>query len=461
MNEIVSFDLSRWQYKYGVIAAVLIITLFSCVGDRGYATELNSLPQNRTEFDSIKSTKIDFIHNKLYVSVIMDYIYPITAISHFKMMHLDLFGDGFSVQMNATLTNNFNASKHMDLMFPNPLYNNFTAKLFRSKHKLNEKEIYSSEVPDTGNTTMFCSSKGNARTRECQASKICIGNNTIMAFSRYKFKFDNQFIKFGDSCSLSGKMAQKQDKSLQARHLSVGEFKKGESLVVGFDYYNVLSYKWLKNVAAPLSELVNEKNYSNVYAVGAPHAIFNSSLLSYIHDVESLASQNVCLDQADIKQLVPTNTSLRTLRKMIWSKVNGKGKKTVVLTSNVSSVQFTNIADVAQKVTKEEPLVVNVDFASEEEIISSVIDAEYVFASMGNYVSLALWMKKGTFIEFIPSDAECHQSEIEAAISSGIKYMRYIVSPDKTEEGVIPTICSGSEKQPEGSYTIDSSSVHL
>ena len=439
MDVIVNIDLSKGKYKFMVIGAVILISLLSCVTDRGYANELNKLPPNRTEMDSIKNISFSFYNNAFHSDIDLEYIFAATPKAHIKSLHVDLEGDGFKLIMPAIVTNPLNVTNKLHLNFENPLSFNYTAKLYRAKRLLAKKEINSSTPfnPKTfSNTSIFCKSENStAKTRSCKITNFCIQNNDILAFNKFNYSFQKPFLELDSTKIINGKMATPQFKQSILHQLNCKNFMPGQTFITSFDSFQAFNWSFLSQRLAPLSLITSNQSskYQNLFITNPSHDTRKSLLLKAAVSSKLILDSNGCFESAELGPIQPSKEALLHLRQSILDNLKNEQKRVVILRSSTSNIEFPNLVGGIKSTIKEEPVVFDLTIADDLTIIENIKNADIVISVALKENAFPFWMKKGSkFIEILSHECLSSVRSVFSEISPGnVTYSQYSVSNGK------------------------------
>lgn len=452
----VNLDFNKLGIRYALLALVIFLSVISCMEESSYASELNVLPRNRTEIDNIQNISINYDQKRFIVSFYCTCIFPISLEQHFVLSHLDIEFSGliFSIQTNES--NKFDLDREITWYYDCPIKGNATVKFYRSRTLLISKNFTDLEPTKAGNASIHCTGLTDD-VRECEIYQTCFNSNHILYPSSYKATFPDPLIKFSSFSQLVAKKGtiQNYEKILQQN-----EIRKGLSLVVAFDTFDFLSWKWLYRVAAPLAQIVsNSKQITKVLAIGAPRQIVDSNLVARIADVMPVSTDLNCVESALIRHLKPSHEAAETLRQMILKEIpiDNKSPKLIILTGGNNYIKYSNINIVSEKITNMTATTIDIDSTSEISLITSIANADYVFASSGKHTSQAIWMRQGKFFEFVPEGYECMEDGSQAAQIAKVNYTRYVTSFSNTTvaNNNYPCMNNNILEAPTNQYTIN------
>ncbi|EAY11989.1 hypothetical protein TVAG_271720 [Trichomonas vaginalis G3] len=454
----VSVDFGKLGIRYFLIALVIFLSIISSFGENSHATEINMLPRNRTEIDNIKNISLEYENNRFVAKFRCDYIFDISLSQHFELIRLDIEMAGLVFVIQTNESNKLSMDKQVTWYYDCPIKGNATVKLVRSKTVLIEKNFTNLMPTKENNATIHCSGL-TEETRQCEIYRTCFTDNIIYYPSTHKARFPNPLIRFSKSQVMSAKKISAEENE---EILSKNEIRSGLSLIVNIGFFDPLSWNWIKNVGAPLAELIkHSKDIVKVLGIGTPRSIVDSNLVAMFADVLPVTNDYNCVESSLIRHLRPSDAALNTLRDIILKEIpfdpyDSRIPKAIVLKGGPNSVDFTNIEEIASQISHEKITIVDLESTTDFALAKIVANAKYVFSSSGIHTSQAFWIKNGTFVEFSPEGYECMENGSAAARASNSTYYRYVVKQNGTfkAESDYPCVNSKIVEAPEQKYRI-------
>ena len=437
LNRVIQIDLGKLPLKWIFAGLVLILSLLSLGGESSHASELNKLPWNRTEITNIKNISMELSNYKFIIKMFVDYIFPISMTQHYMFFHLDIVGSGYTVTMKTNETNKeiYFPVKNNTFIHESPTFGDFTAKFIRSKTVLLEKNYTNIKPQKNYRNTTFSCWEDSHKQRECEIYNFCFKPERFFWFSKHKITFQEPLLKLDKFTTVSTKQAPKNlNQFIESQQID--EMISGNNVIVAFNYYDPLSWRWISEVLAPLADIVEKDNtIDKIYCLKAPREIIDSNMLSVLGSFSPvLPSDTICLQHGTYKILNYTRTMYSNLKQKMQKELKDQFRKhkLVVLINNETDHYFINLAAAAQKITNQtDPHIINIQKTDELEIIKDIYEAEYVVSSIGLTSSQSFWLNNGTYIEFIPKGYECNTNCEDPCSKGKVKHLRYIVTENE------------------------------
>jgi hypothetical protein len=419
MNAPLQLDLSRFPMKVIFAGVVVILAIISIRSPRHHITELNLLPRNRTELDSIKVVELKLVDGLIQASVTIECIFPVTYDQTYRFFHLDFSASGINVSMNKShVTGMGRDGDTLRMTFTPPLYGHVRADLYRSRSLL-ASQIFDIPESDPDGSSAFSVLETDEDMRLVNFTNVCWALDHFIYFSRCIWSLRFPFLYFAGSATISG-MKANTDKLLD----SYDSIIEGRSVVIAFPQFSPFDWNWIQNTAAPIVSLQNE--FDTVIAL---HGDANISYFSDFGVIIAVSEEPVCVERSEVNYLKYSPESTEFFRDQVMSLKGAvkMTKKVVILLSNFGTFNVTNIRNISEAICPnckiQEIMGERLKF---DALVKALSSAKFVLMPYSSMLSQALWIR-GVLIELIPEGSECRNWTFDVSNAAGIRHLRFSI----------------------------------
>jgi hypothetical protein len=405
---------------------VVILTLFSFKRPRQRIAEINLLPRNRSEIDSIESSEILLgLNGTVYAIVRLKYIFYITYLQHFEFLQVLFSAARITISLNFSHALFFLENDEIiKLAFDPPVTGPVLVELYRSRTLLASRNLdITVEKKNVSGLSRISSEIDEEGRHISNITNSCWSSDTFEYFTNIPWSIRTPFISWSD---FGGLLSRRGNVSF---HLNArSPFLVGTSAVVGLPADSPYDWGWMKRIASSVISLC--EHFDHVLTLRKDQSTYFSGFKSIIPVMDDV----VCCENANVQHLRSDLSGVELFRNRMMENVGARGTKTVnktiILKSKIGTFNVTGLKKVAREICPDcDVEVVYGEGWEPLDLILNMSMARFVFAPYSGLISQALWMR-GTLFEFIPEGSECREWTYEVSNQAGIDHIRIAVGND-------------------------------
>jgi hypothetical protein len=163
------------------------------------------------------------------------------------------------------------------------------------------------------------------------------------------------------------------------------------------------------------------------------------SFFQKVGDVVAVNGEPVCIRHSEVHHLTPSDQSLAFFRELMIGDDSDVMRKVVILRSNSTLFNVTNLGDLANAVCLDCSIrEVLAEGVRSLELVQMISQASFVIGGYSTALSQGFWMH-GTLIEVIPDGTQCQNWTFEVTKAAGIRHLRFAVG-NSTEAAPLQTV---------------------
>jgi hypothetical protein len=264
----------------------------------------------------------------------------------------------------------------------------------------------------------------NAADRRVNLTNVCWTSEKFFFFSRAVWLFENPLVTFSGFGSITGRRAVPSQIEDFMRQRHIQELRTGPALVFDCPRISPLDWDWVRKTAAPLALMQSQRSFETLLALRWPEDL---SFLQKIGNVVAVNDHSpTCVEFSEVHHLTQSEAALEYFRSFMIEDIQVTDS-VIILESNLSLFNVTNLADLARVVCEE---CTSARVVAEEidplNLVPMIAEARFVIAGYSTVLSQALWIQ-GTLIEIVPDGTQCQSWTFDVTQVAGVRHLRFTV----------------------------------